>query len=300
VNAPNTTVLAGPPGEGPDLLRAALRRNRDTLRPIGVEVRQNDEPALGAFTHRLLVLNAPAPPRLAALRDLLDGPFRTIVYVAPPQAALLARVERDLRSGRSLARQFRRPRSLGYRAMLERYEQAFGADAVTFRVAGPAHLPGEALFEDFWRFADLPGGHACLGLGDLRTESRLSLEGALILDRMITKHAKYLDPKRNRHVAASAQRSAGRIDGRPFALSADHAAAVMEASREDIDWLATRVGAAALSEPRLRNLDPAWAMDEDALNSIAALIVRAARQTAELRARRANTGEQAAQGGIRE
>jgi hypothetical protein len=56
-------------------------------------------------------------------------------------------------------------------------------------------------------------------------------------------------------------------------------AEVLKQSREDINWLAARVGDAALAEPRPRFHEPAWAMDPATLDSFASFIIRAARQT---------------------
>jgi hypothetical protein len=252
----------------------------------GVDVRnagdETEDPVSDAATsapHRVLVLNTPARPRLEELRDRLGAQCRAVVYVEPPNAAILARAERALLSGRALDGQFRQPRPLGYRAMLERYEQAFGPEHVAFRIAGPAHLPGSAIIDDFWLAAGLPGDPARLDLSAAAPASRLSLEAALVLDRLITHHAKYMDRARHPAVASVALKSVSRLAGRPFSLPRDHVAEVLKQSREDINWLAARVGDAALAEPRPRFHEPAWAMDPATLDSFASFIIRAARQT---------------------
>ncbi len=281
---PATVILAGPPGPALDLLRAALRSNRAALRGVGVDVRPGADPVPEGASRRLIILNAPSPPRLAALRSALVGPYRAVVYVEPPQAALVSRAERALIAGKPLARLLRAPRPIGYRNLLRRYEDAFGPEHLAIRLAAPADLPGDAVIEDFWAAAGLPGNRRILDLSDLRPRRRLSREGAQILDRLLTQHAKHMDPKRNRRAAAAALRSVEAIAGRPFAPPRDYIEAALAASREDIAWLCDRVGEAGFDEPRARADASAAAMDPAALDSIAALVIRAARQSAELRA----------------
>lgn len=295
MSLPSRIVLAGPPGEGFDLLQSALLGNTDVLRDLGIDVAQRGEIGQSQASVHIFILVAPAQTRLAALGAKLDRPVKAIVYVEPPHATLLARTERALLAGRPLGRQLLHPKPLGYQEMLAPFELAFGAGNVAYRIASPAQSPGAAIVEDFWRIGGLPGDHASLDLSRLRPARRLSLEAALTLDRLLAQYAKHMDPKRNRPVSSVAMKLVGRLAGRPFSLPRDHVEAVMEASREDIEWLADRVGPDALAEPRPRFQEPAWAMDADTLDSIASLIVRSARQTVEHRALRQRIPQPSAQ-----